>query len=278
VQQYAESITVLRKGTCVDQGAIHQVLGEKAQPYVKELLQAMPHGKWVGELQSQFPVLKITNLSKEYGDGLLKVNALQQFEEVLMPGETLSVVGLSGSGKSTLAKLLVALESPTRGEIFLNDHSIPTKPPTGIQMVFQDPYASLNPNFTALEAVQEVVNFVENATENDRAAQLLTEVGFDLRLCHSYPHQMSGGQRQRLCIARALASNPKVLILDEAVAALDPLVQKQVLDLLIQLQKERQLAYLFITHNLEVAQAISHRIVFLEKGEMKPLPADWVRS
>jgi peptide/nickel transport system ATP-binding protein/glutathione transport system ATP-binding protein len=278
VQQYAESITVLRKGTCVDQGAIHQVLGEKAQPYVKELLKAMPHGKWVGELQSQLPVLKITNLSKEYGDGLLKVTALQQFEEVLMPGETLSVVGLSGSGKSTLAKLLVALESPTRGEIFLNDQSIPTKPPTGIQMVFQDPYASLNPNFTALEAVQEVVDFVENATENDRAAQLHTEVGFDLRLCHSYPHQMSGGQRQRLCIARALASNPKVLILDEAVAALDPLVQKQVLDLLIQLQKERQLAYLFITHNLEVAQAISHKIVFLEKGEKKPLPADWVRS
>jgi peptide/nickel transport system ATP-binding protein/glutathione transport system ATP-binding protein len=278
VQQYAESITVLRKGTSVDQGPIQQILGENAQPYVKELLQAMPHGKWVGELQSQLPVLKITNLSKEYGDGLLKVTALQQFEEVLMPGETLSVVGLSGSGKSTLAKLLVALESPTRGEIYLNDHSIPTKPPTGIQMVFQDPYASLNPNFTALEAVQEVVDFVENATENDRAAQLLTEVGFDLRLCHSYPHQMSGGQRQRLCIARALASNPKVLILDEAVAALDPLVQKQVLDLLIQLQKERQLAYLFITHNLEVAQAISHRIVFLEKGEKKPLPADWVRS
>lgn len=278
VQQYAESITVLRKGTCVDQGSIQQVLGENAQPYVKELLQAMPHGKWVGELQSQLPVLKLTNLSKEYGDGLLKVSALQQFEDVLMPGETLSVVGLSGSGKSTLAKLLVALESPTRGEIYLNDHSIASKPPTGIQMVFQDPYASLNPNFTALEAVQEVVDFVGNATENDRAVQLLTEVGFDLRLCHSYPHQMSGGQRQRLCIARALASNPKVLILDEAVAALDPLVQKQVLDLLIQLQQERQLAYLFITHNLEVAQAISHRIVFLEKGEKKPLPADWVRS
>jgi glutathione transport system ATP-binding protein len=150
-------------------------------------------------------------------------------------------------------------------------------------MVFQDPYASLNPNYKAIDAVKEVVAFVDASakaagTTEDIAMKLLTEVGFDLRLSQAYPHQMSGGQRQRLCIARALASNPKVLILDEAVAALDPLVQKQVLDLLIHLQRERKLAYLFITHNLEVAEAISHRIVFLEKGEKKPLPADWIRG
>jgi len=105
---------------------------------------------------------------------------------------------------------------------------------------------------------------------------LLSEVGFDLRLAGAYPHEMSGGQRQRLCIARALASDPKVLILDEAVAALDPLVQKQVLDLLLGLQRDRGLAYIFITHNLEVARAIAHRIVFLEKGEQQALPSDWL--
>lgn len=282
VKQYAETVTVLRKGQRIDQGAIHKVLGADAQPYVKELLAAMPHGKWVDELQNQEPVLTLSDVSKIYGKGSYQVSALNGFSETLLPGETLSVVGLSGSGKSTLAKLLVALETPSKGTVLLKGDEIRKQPPTGIQMVFQDPYASLNPNFTALEAVREVVEFVDNASKNNLASkevamELLQEVGFDVRLSHAYPHQMSGGQRQRLCIARALASKPKVLILDEAVAALDPLVQKQVLDLLIALQKERELAYLFITHNLEVAQAISHRIVFLEKGEKKPLPVDWVR-
>jgi peptide/nickel transport system ATP-binding protein len=258
-------------------------LGELAKPYVKELLSAMPHGKWVTPPDINTPILQLKALSKVYGEGQFKVSALNEFEETLNPGETLSVVGLSGSGKSTLAKLLVALETPTGGQVLLNGHSIPSKPPTGIQMVFQDPYASLNPNYKAIDAVKEVVAFVDASakiagTTEAIAMKLLTEVGFDLRLSQAYPHQMSGGQRQRLCIARALASNPKVLILDEAVAALDPLVQKQVLDLLIHLQRERNLAYVFITHNLEVAQAISHRIVFLEKGEKKPLPADWIRD
>lgn len=283
IQRYAECVTVLKKGACVDQGPTQAVLGELAKPYVKELLSAMPHGKWVTLPDIDTPILQLKALSKVYGEGQFKVSALNEFEETLNPGETLSVVGLSGSGKSTLAKLLVALETPTGGQVLLNGHSIPSKPPTGIQMVFQDPYASLNPNYKAIDAVKEVVAFVDASakiagTTEAIAMKLLTEVGFDLRLSQAYPHQMSGGQRQRLCIARALASNPKVLILDEAVAALDPLVQKQVLDLLIHLQRERNLAYVFITHNLEVAQAISHRIVFLEKGEKKPLPADWIRD
>lgn len=283
IQRYAESITVLKKGACVDQGFTTDVLGKSAKPYVKELLAAMPHGKWVTPSNIETPILRLKSLSKVYGEGQFRVSALNEFDESLNPGETLSVVGLSGSGKSTLAKLLVALETPSVGQVLLNGNAIPVKPPTGIQMVFQDPYASLNPNYKAIDAVKEVVALVDatakkNGTTEAIAMQLLTEVGFDLRLSQSYPHQMSGGQRQRLCIARALASNPKVLILDEAVAALDPLVQKQVLDLLIHLQQERKLAYLFITHNLEVAQAISHRIVFLEKGEKKPLPKDWIRD
>lgn len=286
VRQYAETITVLRKGQCIDQGSTDMVLGHQAKPYVQALLSAMPHGKWVGETAADDPVLTLSDVSKIYGAGTYQVSALDGFSETLKPGETLSVVGLSGSGKSTLAKLLVALETPTAGKIVLNNSVVPKRPPTGIQMVFQDPYASLNPNFTALEAVQEVVEFVgksnhhvsrDSVNPKEKALALLTEVGFDVQLFQSFPHQMSGGQRQRLCIARALASDPKVLILDEAVAALDPLVQKQVLDLLISLQRERQLAYLFITHNLEVAQAISHRIVFLEKGQKKPLPDDWIR-
>ncbi len=281
VKQYAENVTVLRRGVCVTQGTCSDVFSDQAHGYVRELLNAMPKGVWVNPIKSQVPVLEINHLTKEYGDKPNTVKALLQFNEVLMQGETLSVVGLSGSGKSTLAKLLVALEQPTAGEMLLNQRALLKRPPTGIQMVFQDPYSSLNPNAKAIDAVMEVVEWVNSGNtmsdHREKAMMLLEEVGFDLRLSEAYPHQMSGGQRQRLCIARALASEPKVLILDEAVAALDPLVQKLVLEMLLELQKKRGLSYVFITHNLEVARAISHRIIYLEKGEKKALPEEWLR-
>lgn len=281
VKQYAENVTVLRRGVCVTQGTCSDVFSDQAHGYVRELLNAMPKGVWVNPIEGQVPVLEINHLTKEYGDKPNTVKALLQFNEVLMQGETLSVVGLSGSGKSTLAKLLVALEQPTAGEMLLNQRALLKRPPTGIQMVFQDPYSSLNPNAKAIDAVMEVVEWVNSGNtmsdHREKAMLLLEEVGFDLRLSEAYPHQMSGGQRQRLCIARALASEPKVLILDEAVAALDPLVQKLVLEMLLELQKKRGLSYVFITHNLEVARAISHRIIYLEKGEKKALPEEWLR-
>jgi ABC-type glutathione transport system ATPase component len=281
VKQYAENVTVLRRGVCVTQGTCSDVFSDQAHGYVRELLNAMPKGVWVNPIESQVPVLEINHLTKEYGEKPNTVKALLQFNEVLMQGETLSVVGLSGSGKSTLAKLLVALEQPTAGEMLLNQRALLKRPPTGIQMVFQDPYSSLNPNAKAIDAVLEVVEWVNRGNtltdHREKAMLLLEEVGFDLRLSEAYPHQMSGGQRQRLCIARALASEPKVLILDEAVAALDPLVQKLVLEMLLELQKKRGLSYVFITHNLEVARAISHRIIYLEKGEKKALPEEWLR-
>ncbi len=281
VKQYAENVTVLRRGVCVTQGTCSDVFSDQAHGYVRELLNAMPKGVWVNPIESQVPVLEINHLTKEYGEKPNTVKALLQFNEVLMQGETLSVVGLSGSGKSTLAKLLVALEQPTAGEMLLNQRALLKRPPTGIQMVFQDPYSSLNPNAKAIDAVLEVVEWVNRGNtltdHREKAMMLLEEVGFDLRLSEAYPHQMSGGQRQRLCIARALASEPKVLILDEAVAALDPLVQKLVLEMLLELQKKRGLSYVFITHNLEVARAISHRIIYLEKGEKKALPEEWLR-
>ncbi len=281
VKQYAENVTVLRRGVCVTQGTCSDVFSDQAHGYVRELLNAMPKGVWVNPIEGQVPVLEINHLTKEYGEKPNTVKALLQFNEVLMQGETLSVVGLSGSGKSTLAKLLVALEQPTAGEMLLNQRALLKRPPTGIQMVFQDPYSSLNPNAKAIDAVLEVVEWVNRGNtltdHREKAMLLLEEVGFDLRLSEAYPHQMSGGQRQRLCIARALASEPKVLILDEAVAALDPLVQKLVLEMLLELQKKRGLSYVFITHNLEVARAISHRIIYLEKGEKKALPEEWLK-
>ena len=290
VKQYAENVTVLCKGECLMQNTKEIVFGKKTHPYVKELIDAMPNTCMVGDLKSPKVVLSLKGVGKLYTKGKWRVRALDAFDEQLNAGETLSVVGLSGSGKSTLAKILVSLETLSEGEILLNGRTLSQVPPTGIQMVFQDPYASLNPNYTAIQAVLEVLVFKQNAYPpthdegngknkmelKEESRQYLKEVGFDDRLFMAYPHQMSGGQRQRLCIARALASEPSVLILDEAVSALDPLVQKQVLALLVKLQQDRGLAYIFITHNLEVARAMSHRIVFLDGGQKKSLPSSWL--
>jgi len=204
--------------------------------------------------------------------------ALNSVSIDLHSGETTALVGLSGSGKSTLAKILVGLEKITQGEIWLNGKKLPKNPPTGIQMVFQDPYSSLNPNQTARMALVEIFKQVckQNALEAELSAKkAMEEVGLSEQLLESWPHELSGGQRQRLCIAKALATQPQVLILDEAVAALDPIVQKQVLELLVQLQNQRGIAYLFITHNLHVARNIAHKIVYLENGEFRALPRDW---
>ena len=148
-------------------------------------------------------------------------------------------------------------------------------------MVFQDPFSSLNKRHTTLEAMLEVRKVCfpkETKTERlERVEQGLKEVALDAELWNKRPTQMSGGQRQRLCIAKALASNPKILILDEAVAALDPLVQEQVLELLRKIQKERSLIFVFITHDLAVASHVADKMVFLERGEIKPIPEEWLQ-
>jgi ABC-type glutathione transport system ATPase component len=145
-------------------------------------------------------------------------------------------------------------------------------------MVFQDPYSSLNRRHTSLEAIIEILDLTrqgENPLERTSIAKsMLEDVGFDEVLMNKKPDQMSGGQRQRLCIAKALATRPQILILDEAVAALDPLIQKQVLELLMDLQKQKKLIYIFITHNLDVAKSMADVWCFLENGQTVPLPKE----
>jgi len=178
-----------------------------------------------------------------------------------------------------LAKLLVALEKPSSGEIQLHGNNIPSKPPTGIQMVFQDPFASLNRNHNAIFAVSEIISLknpsIAKKELNEQAIKVLNDVGFDERLMNAKPDQMSGGQRQRLCIAKALCTKPEVLILDEAVAALDPLIQKQILDLLRDIQLTRKLIYIFITHNLDVAKSLADKWCYLDNGVEKEIPSEW---
>lgn len=193
-------------------------------------------------------------------------------------GETLGIVGESGCGKSTLARLLVRLESPTSGSVALDGEDITRLEGSElrivrrrIQMVFQDPYASLNPRQTigrTLEEVIEVHRLRERREWKSRAAELLDMVGLRPALASRYPHQLSGGQRQRVGIARALAVEPEVLVLDEPVSALDVSVQSGIMNLLGKLRDELDVAYVFISHDLGMVRHISDRIAVMYLGRV----------
>lgn len=262
VAAFADDITVLRGGKLIAQGSTADVLKNQVHPYVQELLQAGERRKRILKSRNAVQNLKITDLTKSYGNGKRKKEVFRNLNIALLSGETLTILGKSGSGKSTLAKVLTGLEKPDSGDVMYGGKTIFNNKTTGIQMVFQDPYSSLNNEMKCGEIVAEVLRVKLGKSHSDARKQtleLLESVGLTPDFADRYPHQLSGGQRQRLCIARALASEPEVLILDEAVAALDPLVQKQVLDLLEKIQDERGLIYLFITHDHKIAESFGHK-------------------
>jgi oligopeptide/dipeptide ABC transporter ATP-binding protein len=199
----------------------------------------------------------------------------------IQKGETLGLVGESGCGKSTLGRLLLRLYEPTEGEIYHNGVNILTQDAratrqlrTRMQMVFQDPYSSLNPTMTVRQAIGEVLAVHKLCPPNerrDRIEHLLKLVGLNPEMAERKPHQFSGGQRQRIGIARALAVKPDFIVADEAVSALDVSVQAQVLNLLMQLQEQLGLTYLFVAHNLGVVQHISQRVAVMYLGRIVEL-------
>jgi oligopeptide transport system ATP-binding protein len=197
----------------------------------------------------------------------------------LEPGRTFGIVGESGSGKSTVARCIMRLDQPTSGQVIFGETDIATAPEStlkplrrDIQMVFQDPWASLNPRHTVERILTEPWEIhdgvVPSAQRPAKVLELLQLVGLDSSFARRYPSQFSGGQRQRISIARALALSPKVLILDEAVSALDVSVQAQVLNLLADLQKRLRMTYLFISHDLSVVRHLCHRIGVMYLGRM----------
>lgn len=206
------------------------------------------------------------------------LRAVQDVSFDLMRGEVLGIVGESGSGKSTLAKLAMRLLAPTSGEILYEGKSIAAYTGSAqkqlrsdIQMVFQDPNASLNPRLTIEQSLQEPFALHSRGSKPERQAEitrLLGVVGLPLTVLQRYPHELSGGQKQRVVIARALALKPKVLIADEAVAALDASVKAQIINLLLDLQKEFQLSIIFISHDLPMVQAMCDRVMVLYLGRL----------
>jgi len=210
------------------------------------------------------------------------VRAVDDVSFSLAPGETLGLVGESGCGKTTLGRAVVRLVEPTAGRILFEAEEITHLPGRllrdrrrGFQMIFQDPYGSLNPRQTAGEIVGEALLIHRRAdraaARAQRVAELLSAVGLDPAGESRYPHEFSGGQRQRLGIARALAVEPKLLVCDEPVSALDVSVQAQILNLLQDLQRQRGLAYLFISHDLAVVEHLSRRIMVMYLGKLVEL-------
>jgi dipeptide transport system ATP-binding protein len=234
-------------------------------------------------------ILKVTDLKKEYKihrffEKSLSVKALRGISLQLEKGETLAVVGESGCGKSTLAKVLMKIEPATSGEAIVNGQNIDQytskQLPTQMQMIFQDPYSSLNPRRKIEEIIAEPLVIKGGQSREEvmkKVADTAAMVGLRPELLKRYPHMLSGGQRQRVGIARALVTEPKVLICDEPVSALDVSVQAQVLNLLLDLQQQKKLSFLFISHDLGVVRFLAHRVavmylgVIVETGSSKDL-------
>jgi glutathione transport system ATP-binding protein len=237
-------------------------------------------------VDARVPLLQVERLTTRFdvGHTLLgrvthRVHAVEEVSFDIYPGETLALVGESGSGKSTIGKTLQQLVTATSGTVRFAGQDVATLDSAGrqrlrrdIQYIFQDPYASLDPRKTVGFSIAEPIVthrlLADTKAIRARVAELLECVGLQPEHIHRYPHEFSGGQRQRICIARALASDPKLVIADESVSALDVSVQAQIIDLLMSLQAQRGLSYLFITHDMAVVEKISHRVAVMYLGQI----------
>ncbi len=291
VAQMADRVVVMHSGRKVEEGSVEDIFSSPQNSYTKELLNAVPTlGAMVGKPppplpEDKAPVLRVKNLVTRFPvrGGVLRrtvgqVHAVEDVSFDIKAGETLALVGESGCGKSTVGRSVLRLEEPTRGEVWLGKSNLASLPPEALrlarkdmQMIFQDPFASLDPRMKLSAQVTEPMrNFgIGTASERDRrVAELFDQVRLPQSFLNRYPHELSGGQRQRVAIARALALNPRLIVADEALSALDVSVQARVLDLLQELQRDLGLAYLFISHDMAVVEQISHRVAVMYLGRI----------
>jgi peptide/nickel transport system ATP-binding protein len=272
-----DEILVMRHGRAVEHGLVGAVLGAPAQAYTQELLGAVPRvdAPRTASAVTEEVVLEASGLRREFGRGKKAFAAVDDVSLTIHRGETLGIVGESGSGKTTLGRMLVGLLEPTAGEM---------KPGGGVrpdvQMVFQDPVSSLNPRRSVGESIADPLRAQGERDEGrirGRVRELLERVGLEAAHYDRYPHEFSGGQRQRVGIARALAADPRVIVCDEPVSALDVTTQAQVIALLAELQRELGLALVFVAHDLAVVRQVSDRVAVMRRGRIVEYgPADEV--
>ncbi|MEV7631378.1 ABC transporter ATP-binding protein [Microbacterium sp. NPDC089318] len=289
----ADRIIVMNQGEIVEAGPSAEILSRPQHPYTQRLVAAAPSlaSKRIGavavreeaKVETAPAVVEVRDLVKQYSirSGGLRSEKFLAVDGVsfsIPRGKTLALVGESGSGKSTVAKMLLQLEKPTDGEILMDGAATSTmsraevfKLRRRMQPVFQDPYGSLDPLRSIGNLISEPLQVHGIGTRDEqhkRALELLDQVALPRELAERYPNELSGGQRQRVAIARALALKPDIVVLDEAVSALDVLVQDQILHLLSDLQNELGLTYLFITHDLAVVRVAADLVCVMEKGRI----------
>ncbi len=314
VAQMADRVVVMFRGNKVEEGTVEQIFEDPQHPYTQALLAAVPRlGEMAGttapvrlrlmgdDASASEPIvpkedkvlLDVKNLCTRFPvqGGLLRrtvanVHAVEDVSFQVKSGQTLSLVGESGCGKSSCGRSVLRLIEPNSGQIWLDGENLVDfsqrellRARRDMQMIFQDPFASLNPQMRLQDQVAEpLINYgIGNAQERaDRVAQLFDRVELPRSFLRRFPHELSGGQRQRIAIARALALNPKLIIADEAVSALDVSVQAQVLNLLMELQQELGISMLFISHDMAVVERVSHHVGVMYLGrivEMGPRAA-----
>ena len=302
VKQVADHVAVMKEGEIVEQSSNEVFFTSPQHPYSWELFAALPtmekrgqpllasHGKQktqpVSYITEPNDTLRVNDLKVHFPirKGFLKrvvghVKAVDGVSLEIPKGKTIALVGESGSGKTTVGKGILRLVQPTAGEVTylgLPIHNLDRKQLLGqranLQIIFQDPYSSMNPRMLAGEIIEEgmkALKVIDDAKARKvRVLELLEQVGLDKDTHLRYPHEFSGGQRQRICIARALAVNPKIIICDEPTSALDVSVQAQILDLLNDLQNQYGISYLFITHNMSVVAYFADRVAVMYQGKI----------
>ncbi|MER9014819.1 dipeptide ABC transporter ATP-binding protein [Mesorhizobium sp. M0898] len=289
VTEMADRITILRHGEVMEAGDTARTLSEQLHPYTRQLAQAsmhVPARARTHDSGSAKPLLQVESVTRDYPGRRIslfkRAAAIRAVDDVsfsMAPGRSVALVGRSGCGKSTLARMVLALDKPTsgtirfRGDILTDKSEAELKPARrDMQVVFQDPYGSFDPRQKVERLVAEPLHVLEKkpapAARREMVAYALHEVGLSPGDMDKYPHEFSGGQRQRLSIARAIITRPKLVVADEPVSALDVSIRAQILDLFADLNQKLGIAYLFITHDLTVARAITDEVMVMHDGKI----------